>query len=77
MRIPCFRGAVAIDGPATPIHKIGDHGAPLLGFASFWGELQYFHAPIGTFALGTSPVDPAFHDVWVDPLGTFATWTAG
>jgi hypothetical protein len=69
-------GPSGIDGPATPIHKMGDNGAPWLGFAGFWGELQYFHAPIGTFALGTSPVGPAFHSVWVDPLGTLATWTA-
>jgi hypothetical protein len=70
-------GPPGIDGPATPIHKIGDSGAPWLDFAGFWGELQYFHAPIGTFALGTSPVGPAFHGVWIDPLGTLATWTAG
>jgi hypothetical protein len=69
-------GPPGIDGPATPIHKIGGNGAPWLDFAGFWGELQYFHAPIGTFALGTSPVGPAFHTVWVDPLGTLATWTA-
>jgi hypothetical protein len=69
-------GPPGIDGPATPIHKIGGNGAPWLDFAGFWGELQYFHAPIGTFALGTSPVGPAFHSVWVDPLGTLATWTA-
>jgi hypothetical protein len=69
-------GPPGIDGPATPIHKIGDGGAPWVDFAGFWGELQYFHAaPIGTFALGTSPVGPAFHSVWGDPLGTLATWT--
>jgi hypothetical protein len=72
-------GPPGIDGPATPIHPIGDTGAPWLSFAGFWGELQYFHAPppVGTVALGTSPVGPAFHRVWVDPLGTMSTWNDG
>ena len=72
-------GAVA--GPpeageaVMPIHKIGDDGPAWVSFAGFWGELQYFHAPGITAALGTSPVGPAYHSVWVDPLGTLATWS--
>jgi hypothetical protein len=31
-------------------------------------------APIGTFTSGTSPVGPAFHSAWDDPLGTPAGW---
>jgi hypothetical protein len=48
-------------------------------FPGFWGELQYFHGPgaIGTVAFGTSPVGPAYHAVWSDPLGTLATWPLG
>jgi hypothetical protein len=72
-------GPPGIDGPVTPIHQIGDDRQAWVRFPGFWGELQYFHAPapIGTVPFGTSPVGPAYHDVWVDPLGTLQTWTAG
>ena len=45
-------------------------------YPGFWGEFEYFHAPdpIGTVPFGTSPVGPAFHDVWKHPLATLATW---
>jgi hypothetical protein len=66
-------------GAVMPVHQIGDDGPAWVGFPGFWGELQYFHAPapVGTFALGTSPVGPAYHAVWSDPLGTLATWPPG
>ncbi len=62
-----------------PIHQIGDDGPTWVQFPGFWGELQYFHAPapIGTVPFGTSPVGPAFHAEWTDPLGTLATWPVG
>jgi hypothetical protein len=64
---------------------IGDQELPLLerindgdvwtAFPGFWGELQYFHSPFtGTVPFGTSPVGPAFHPLWADPLGTIAAW---
>jgi hypothetical protein len=61
-----------------PVHQIGDQGPGWVQFPGFWGELQYFHvpAPVGTVALGTSPVGPAFHAEWTDPLGTLASWPA-
>ncbi len=45
-------------------------------FPGFWGELEYFSAPapIGTVPFGTSPVGPAFHAVWREPLATLDTW---
>jgi hypothetical protein len=48
-------------------------------FPGYWGEAQYFHAPapIGTIALGNSPIGPAFHPEWTDPVGTLATWPTG
>jgi necrosis inducing protein (NPP1) len=66
-------------GSVMPIHEIGDQGPGWVQFPGFWGELQYLHAPapIGTVALGTSPVGPAFHAEWTDPLGTLASWHAG
>jgi len=69
-------GPPGVDGPATPIHMIGDD-TPWVDFDGFWGELQYFHAPapIGTLPFGTSPVGPAQHQVWNHPLATIATWT--
>jgi hypothetical protein len=66
-------------GDVMPIHQIGDEDAAWLQFPGSWGELQYFHAPlpIGTVAFGTSPVGPAYHAEWNDPLGTLATWQPG
>jgi hypothetical protein len=61
-----------------PIEQIGDNGAGWLQFPGSWGELQYFHAPpVGTVAFGTSPVGPAYHSDWTDPLGRLATWPTG
>jgi hypothetical protein len=75
-----FGGGVAAgppgsDGSVMSIHRIADGGPAWVAFPGFWGELQYFHAPGLTAALGTSPVGPAYHGVWVDPLGTLATWS--
>jgi hypothetical protein len=63
-------------GGVMPVEQIGDDGPSWVEFPGFWGELQYFHgpAPIGTVALGASPVGPAYHPEWVDPLGTLAAW---
>jgi hypothetical protein len=61
-----------------PIERLGDDVPNWLQFPGFWGELQYFHAPpIGTVAFGTSPVGPAYHAEWTDPLGTLSTWPLG
>jgi hypothetical protein len=66
-------------GTVMTITRIHKHEPSWLQFPGFWGELQYFHAPapIGTVASGTSPVGPAFHAEWVDPLGTLAGWPVG
>jgi hypothetical protein len=67
-------GPAGVSGPATPIHAIGDK-TPWVDFDGFWGELQWFHAPVvGTVPFGTSPVGPAQHSVWSHPLATIATW---
>jgi hypothetical protein len=62
-----------------PIQQIDDNGPSWVQFPGFWGELQYFHAPppVGTVAFSTSPVGPAYHAEWADPLGTLATWPTG
>ena len=66
-------------GTTMTITRIDRHEPSWLQFPGFWGELQYFHAPapIGTVASGASPVGPAFHAEWVDPLRTLATWPVG
>jgi hypothetical protein len=66
-------------GAVMPIEQIDDDGPGWVQFPGYWGEAQYFHAPapIGTVASGNSPVGPAFHPEWTDPLGTLATWPAG
>jgi hypothetical protein len=77
---------VAARGPAAGRKRLGlepaelepvDDGLPgWVAFPGFWGELQYFNAPppIGTQIFGTSPVGPAFHAVWDEPLATLETW---
>jgi hypothetical protein len=72
-------GPPAVDGRAMPIHQLRDDLPAWVSFPGFWGELQYFHGPgaIGTVPFGTSPVGPAYHAVWSDPLATLASWPAG
>ena len=61
------------------VKRIGDEKPKWVEFPGSWGEAQYFHAPapIGTVVLGSSPVGPAFHTAWDDPLGTLASWPVG
>jgi hypothetical protein len=64
-------------GPGTTsVERLRDNAPRWLRFPGTWGETQYVHAPapIGTVPFGTSPVGPAFHDEWDDPLGTIAGW---
>jgi hypothetical protein len=72
-------GPPGTEGAVSPIRKIDDDNPSWVAFPGFWGELQYFHAPppVGTVALGTSPVGPAYHAIWADPLGTLSTWPPG
>jgi len=66
-------------GIFTHVREIEDDHPSWVAFQGFWGELQYFHAPapIGTVVFGTSPQGPAYHAVWIDPLGTLAGWPVG
>jgi hypothetical protein len=62
-------------GPGTTaVERIHDNGPRWLRFPGTWGETQWLHAPapIGTVPFGAGPEGPAFHDVWIDPLGTIA-----
>jgi hypothetical protein len=71
-------GPEALEAEATAVVPVTDASPNWIRFPGFWGELQYFHAPtIGTVPFGISPVGPAFHAVWQNPLGTLATWPAG
>lgn len=57
--------------------KAANESSSWVRFDGFWGEGQFFHSPFtGTVPFGTSPVGPALHAVWSDPLGTLAAWTA-
>jgi hypothetical protein len=64
-------------GTFTHIRMIEEGHPTWVAFPGFWGELQYVHAPPGTFQFGTSPQGPAYHAVWGDPLGTMAGWPPG
>jgi hypothetical protein len=77
---------VAAAGPALGPKRLGlvragiepvdDVSPAWIRFPGFWGELEYFNAPppIGTVPFGMSPVGPAFHAVWSQPLATLGTW---
>jgi Necrosis inducing protein (NPP1) len=76
-----FTGLGAVAGPAvaggetTRVKQLRDEHPTWLAFPGTWGEQQYFHSPFsGTVPLGASPVGPAFHAVWTDPLGTIASY---
>ena len=58
------------------IEAVGDSAPSWIRFPGFWGELEYFSAPapIGTVPFGASPVGPAFHEVWREPLATLGGW---
>jgi hypothetical protein len=76
---PVVTGPPHVGARVMPIRRIGDRCPDWVRFPGFWGELEYLHAPapIGTVTLGgSSPVGPAYHDVWTDPLGTMAAWPA-
>jgi hypothetical protein len=80
-----FTGDAAAAGPpsfgAEPmeIQRVTESSPAWLAFPGTWGEFQFFHAPppIGTILFGFSPVGPALHDVWEEPLATLASWPVG
>jgi hypothetical protein len=70
---------VTTNGPtqgAASVLRVTEKRPSWIRFPGFWGELEYFNAPapIGTVPFGTSPVGPAFHDVWQAPLETIEGW---
>jgi hypothetical protein len=74
----------ALSGPAGLGAEVASvspiNGGPSwVAFPGFWGEYEYLKAPapIGLRAIGTSPVGPAQHAIWGDPLGTLAGWPKG
>lgn len=63
------------DGDVTHIRQFDDGESGWVQFPGFWGELQYFRAPfVGTVPFGTSPVGPAYKQIWHDPLAAMAAW---
>ncbi len=72
-------------GRMMPVKHIADDVPTWVRFPGDWGEAQYLHGPAPppappvpvTVAFGNSPVGPAFHTEWTDPLGTLATWPLG
>jgi hypothetical protein len=72
-------GPAVLGAEATGIQRVTDSAPAWIGFPGTWGELQYLHAPapIGTVVSGVSPVGPAQHAVWADPVGTLAAWPRG
>jgi hypothetical protein len=60
----------------TEIEPLTGKSLRWIRFPGFWGELEYVNSPppIGTQPFGFSPVGPAFHAVWREPLATLAGW---
>ncbi len=87
---PDFTSAQATYGPAgvtadvLGIVDISDGTAPWLSFAGSWGDGAYVllgeQTKTGTryahLRVGGSPIGPAFHDIWRDPLLQFRSWPA-
>jgi hypothetical protein len=69
-------GPKRLDVQPAGIATITEGSPRWVAFPGFWGELEYFSAPapIGTVPFGTSPVGPAFHEVWQEPLATMDGW---
>jgi hypothetical protein len=69
-------GPKRLDVQPAGIATIAEGSPRWVAFPGFWGELEYFSAPapIGTVPFGTSPVGPAFHEVWQEPLATMDGW---
>jgi hypothetical protein len=61
----------------TRIVRVTASSPSWMRFPGAWGETSLFHAGTDTFTYGTGPAGPAFHDVWIDPIGTLARWPAG
>jgi hypothetical protein len=73
-------GPEAFGGEVTSIQRVTSSSPGWIAFPGTWGELQYLHAallPVPTQPSGFSPVGPAQHAVWVDPVGTLASWPRG
>jgi hypothetical protein len=66
-------------GPGTTeVVRIQDNAPRWLRFPGTWGETQYVNIPPpagpGIIPLGTSPIGPQQHDVWIDPIGTISSY---
>jgi hypothetical protein len=72
-------GPAAFGAEITHVTPVTETGPHWIAFPGAWGELEYVHAPgpVGTPFIGQSPPGPALHAVWIDPLGTLASWPAG
>ena len=73
-------GPVSFGAEPTGIERIAVGSPSWVGFPGTWGELQYlFAAPLGLppQRSGQSPLGPAQHAAWTDPLGTLAGWPRG
>jgi hypothetical protein len=71
-------GPAGTGGDTTLMKVASDDTEGWLAFPGTWGEIQTFHSPLTlTVPFGTSPVGPAFHRVWDEPLPTLASWPVG
>jgi hypothetical protein len=70
-------GPASFGAEETAVQRVNSSSPSWLAFPGTWGEFQLLHAPGILQPSGLSPVGPAQHDVWADPLATLATWPAG
>jgi hypothetical protein len=70
-------GPASFGAEQTSIRRVTNSSPAWIGFPGTWGEFQILHALTTTQISGFSPVGPAQHDVWDDPIGTVTAWSGG
>jgi hypothetical protein len=78
---PDFTSAQAMVRAPAVVDVTG--GAPWLSFAGTWGDGSYVlvrkrstSQGYTRLRIGDSPIGPAFHAIWRDPMQQFTTWPA-
>lgn len=59
---------------APTVVRVSARSPAWMRFAGSFGESQYMHFPQATFAFGSGPRGPAFHDLWRRPFAEPRTW---
>lgn len=65
-------------GPGrTRLVRVTASSPAWMRFPGVWSGGHSFHVGRSTFPAGPTPLGPAFHRVWTDPVGTVLRWPKG